>query len=220
MLSYLGKTKRISNNREGLVPLFRKILDRELSLVRSWRGCDGHQYGDEKVNCKQAICGSTPRFCIQTAMKVEVNNNAVEISTTIPLMRSAEVLHSNALDVIGAFSSYLIVLLKRRGEACMKLLRSHINDVFFNDGFTIAWHRKDGTVGYFCIPGYENIQCAIRILEDGQYEEFLKNPQAVDQAIKAIMNDPELDHSDAGSFKFSELVSILCEAHMQLFQRV
>ena len=153
-------------------------------------------------------------------MKVEVKNNAVEITTTIPLMRSAEVLHSNALDVIGEFSSYLIVLLKRRGEACMKLLRSHINDVFFNDGFIIAWHRKDGTVGYFCIPGYENIQCAIRILEDGQYEEFLKNPQAVDQAIKAIMNDPELDHSDAGSFKFSELVSILCEAHMQLFQRV
>lgn len=151
-----------------------------------------------------------------TAMKVEVKNNAVEITTSIPLMQSDEIFRSpgKALDIIGSFSAYLTILLKRRGEACMKLLRNHINDVFFNDGFTVAWHRKDGTVGYFCIPGYENIQKAIGQLQNGRYKEFLDTPSSVDQAIKAIMNDPELDHSDCGSFKFSELVSVLCEVHL------
>lgn len=148
-------------------------------------------------------------------MKVEVKNNAVEITTTIPLMQGDEIFRSpdRAMEIIGSFSAYLIILLKRREEACIKLLRNHINDVFFNDGFTIAWHRKDGTVGYFCIPGYENIQKAIEQLQHGRYKEFLDTFSSVDQAIKAIMNDPELDHADCGSFKFSELVSVLCEYH-------
>jgi hypothetical protein len=149
-------------------------------------------------------------------MKVEVKNNAVEITTTIPLMQSDEIFRSpnKSLDIIGSFSAYLTLLLKRRGEACMKLLRNHINDVFFNDGFTIAWHRKDGSVGYFCIPGYESTYRAIDQLQHGRYKEFLVTPSSVDQAIKAIMNDPELDHADCGSFKFSELVSVLCEVHL------
>lgn len=149
-------------------------------------------------------------------MKVEVKNNAVEITTTIPLMRSSENFRSpdRAIDIIDAFSTRLILLLKRRGEACVKLLRSHVNEVFFNDGFTIAWHRKDKTVGYFCIPGYKNIQKAIEQLQQGDYNKFLNSHTSTDQAIKAIMNDPELDHSDAGSFKFSELVSVLCECHI------
>lgn len=121
-----------------------------------------------------------------------------------------------ALDIIGSFSAYLTLLLKRRGEACMKLLRSHISDVFYNNGFTIAWHRKDGTTGYFNVPTYGNIQEAIKQLQHGRYKEFLNTPSSVDQAIKAIMNDPELDHADSGSFKFSELVSVLCEYHILL----
>lgn len=150
------------------------------------------------------------------AVEVKVNNNAVEITTTLPLMQSNEIFRSpgKALDIIGSFSAYLTLLLKRRGEACMKLLRNHINNVFFNDGFTIAWHRNDGTVGYFCVPGYESIQKAIEQLQHGRYKEFLDTPSSVDQTIKAIMNDPELDHSDCGSFKFSELVSVLCEVHL------
>lgn len=149
-------------------------------------------------------------------MKVEVKDNAVEITTTIPLMQSDEVFRNpdRARRIIGSFSAYLTLLLKRRGEACMKLLGNHINDVFFNDGFTIAWHRKDKTVGYFCIPGYENIQKAIEQLQHSKYKEFLDTPSSVDQAIKAIMNEPELDHADSGSFKFSELVSVLCEVHL------
>jgi hypothetical protein len=151
-------------------------------------------------------------------MKVNITGNAVELTTTIPLMESEEGRNicnpGKALDIIGSFSAYLTLLLKRRKEACMKLLRSHINDIFYNNGFTIAWHRKDGTVGYFNIPTYETISNAIHTLQLGNYKMFLDSKPMVDQAIKAIMNEPELDHADSGSFKFSELVSVLCEYHI------
>jgi hypothetical protein len=44
-------------------------------------------------------------------MRVEVKNNAVEITTTIPLMQSEEIFRSpgKALDIIGSFSAYLII---------------------------------------------------------------------------------------------------------------
>lgn len=150
-------------------------------------------------------------------MEVELKNNAVEITTTIPLMQNDEGFNTcnpgKALDIVGSFSGYLIVLLTRRKDACMKLLRNHINDVFYNNGFTIAWHRKDGTTGYFNIPSYQVMEDAIKLLKDGKYKVFLEYTAMVDQTIKAIANDPELDHSDCGSFKFSELVSVLCEYH-------
>lgn len=157
-------------------------------------------------------------ICTSTAMKVEVVGNAVELTESIPLMENEEGRNicnpEKALMIIDSFSSYLVTLLKNRKEACMKLLRSHLNDIFYNNGFTIAWHRKDGTTGYFNIPTYKLMCEAIQALKLGNYEIFLNSKPMIDQAIKAVMNEPSLDHSDAGTFKFSELVSVLCEYHI------
>jgi hypothetical protein len=150
-------------------------------------------------------------------MKVKITENAVELTTTIPLMENEEgrnVCNPNkALDIIGSFSAYLTLLLKRRMEACSKLLNNHLNDVFYNDGFRIAWHRKDGSVGYFNTISYGTMCEAVHTLQLGNYKTFLDSKSMIDQVIKAIMNDPDLDHADSGSFKFSELVSVLCEYH-------
>jgi hypothetical protein len=150
-------------------------------------------------------------------MKVEVKNNAVEITTTIPLMMNDEGFNAcnpkKASEIVSAFRTYLITLIGNRMEACIRLLRSHLNDVFYNNGYTIAWHRKDKTIGYFNIPGYQVMKDAVELLKNDECKKFMESKPMVDQAIKAIMNDPNLDHSDAGPYKFSELVSVLCEIH-------
>ena len=45
------------------------------------------------------------------------------------------------------------------------------------------------------------------VVDYGSYGE------EADQKIKALLNDTEQDHSDCGGFKYSELVSMLCELH-------
>lgn len=150
-------------------------------------------------------------------MKIEIKNNAVEITTTIPLMMNDEGLRVcdpiKALDIIVTFSPYIIELLSKRMEACMKLLRAHVNDVIFNNGYTIAWRRKDNSIGYFNAPSYQVMEEAVKLLKDGEYNKYMKSLPMIDQTIKAIMNDPDLDHSDRGNYKFSQLVSVLCEIH-------
>lgn len=115
------------------------------------------------------------------------------------------------MDVIGAFSPRIIASLERRMQACQSLLINHINDIEYNDGRHICWRRKDGTGGDFNIPSFEAMQNCIKALEKSDFKMFCTRRSWIDQVLKALLNDTEQDHSDMGGFRYSQLVSILCE---------
>ena len=115
------------------------------------------------------------------------------------------------MDIIGAFSPRIIASLERRMQACQSLLINHINDIEYNDGQHICWRRKDGTGGDFNIPSFRAMQDAVKALEHSCFREFCSMKVWIDQTLKALLNDTEQDHSDCGGFRYSQLVSILCE---------
>jgi len=115
------------------------------------------------------------------------------------------------IDIIGAFSPRIIASLERRMQACQSLLIAHINDIEYNDGKHICWHRKDGTGGDFNIPSFEAMQKCIKALENSDFKIFCTRRSWIDQTLKALLNDTEQDHSDMGGFRYSQLVSVLCE---------
>ena len=115
------------------------------------------------------------------------------------------------LNIVGAFSPRIINSLQRRMQACQSLLINHINDIEYNDGMHICWYRKDGTGGDFNIPSFQAMQDAVKALEHSCFKEFCTKKVWIDQTLKALLNDTEQDHSDMGGFRYSQLVSILCE---------
>ena len=117
-----------------------------------------------------------------------------------------------AYDLLGSFSARLIASLERRMKACFTNLVGHINDIeYANECGRVVYHRKDGTYGTFNLPSYNTMKDAISALKEGQWKQFLESGIYLDQTLKALLNDTEQDHSDEGSFKYSELVSLLCE---------
>ena len=119
-----------------------------------------------------------------------------------------------ACDIIGAFSERLIASLERRMSACQKKLLAHIENAKAIDGNFITWRRKDGSEDHFIVGSFEAMKDAIKMLHSGAQWKFLQNRTAVDQTIKALLNDTEQDHSDANGFRYSELVSVLMESHI------
>ena len=115
------------------------------------------------------------------------------------------------MDIIGAFSPRLIASLERRMQACQRNLLNHLEDIEYNDGRHICWRRKDGTGGDFNVPSFEAMQDCVKALKDSSFSEFLKQKLWIDQTLKALLNDTEQDHSDMGGFRYSQLVSLLCE---------
>ena len=57
---------------------------------------------------------------------------------------------------------------------------------------------------------YEAMSDCIKALQFSQFRSVLENPMWIDQIIKALLNDTEQNHEDAGGFKYSQLVSMLC----------
>lgn len=115
------------------------------------------------------------------------------------------------IDIIRAFSPRIIASLERHMQACQSLLIAHINDIEYNDGTYIWWRCKDGTGGNFNIPSFQVMQNCVEALEHSCFKEFCTKTVWIDQTLKALLNDTEQDHSDMGGFRYSQLVSILCE---------
>lgn len=115
------------------------------------------------------------------------------------------------MDIIGAFSPRIIASLERRMQACQRNLLNHLEDIEYNDGMHICWRRKDGTGGDFNVPSFKAMQDAVKALEHSCFREFCTKKVWVDQTLKALLNDMEQDHSDCGGFRYSQLVSVLCE---------
>lgn len=120
------------------------------------------------------------------------------------------------MDIIGAFSPRIIASLERRMQACQRNLLNHLEDIEYNDGQQICWRRKDGTGGDFNIPSFEAMQDCVKALEKSDFKVFCTKKLWIDQTLKALLNDTEQDHSDMGGFRYSQLVSILCELHANI----
>ena len=115
------------------------------------------------------------------------------------------------IDILKAFAPRIIASLIRRMNACQNLLISHFNDIEYNDGRHICWYRKDGTSGNFNVPSFEAMQNCVKALENSCFKEFVTKKSWIDQVLKALLNDDEQDHSSVGEYRYSQLVSILCE---------
>jgi hypothetical protein len=117
-----------------------------------------------------------------------------------------------ALDLIGAYSPILIASLERRMQACEQNLIRHLNDIeYADDCGHIVYVRKDKTRGNFNIPSFNTMKDAVKALSQSQFKSFFENKCWIDQTLKALLNDTEMHHEDKGCFKYSELISLLCE---------
>lgn len=117
------------------------------------------------------------------------------------------------MDLLGSFSDVIKASLERRMEACQQNLINHIQDVEFNDGRHIVYHRKDGSCGTFNVSSFQGMQDCVKAFKESQFKSVLKNKLWVDQILKALLNDTEQYHEDQGVFKYSDLISMLCELH-------
>lgn len=117
------------------------------------------------------------------------------------------------MDLLGSFSDIIKASLERRMEACQQNLINHIQDVEFNDGRHIVYHRKDGSCGTFNVSSFQGMQDCVKALKESQFKSVLKNKLWIDQILKALLNDTEQHHEDQGVFKYSDLISMLCELH-------
>lgn len=117
-----------------------------------------------------------------------------------------------ALDLIGAYSPILIASLERRMQACEQNLVRHLDDIEYADNCGhIVYVRKDKTRGNFNVPSFNAMRDAVKALSQSQFKSFLENKIWIDQVLKALLNDTEMHHEDKGYFKYSELISLLCE---------
>lgn len=117
-----------------------------------------------------------------------------------------------ALDLIGAYSPILIASLERRMQACEQNLIRHLNDIEYADNYGhVVYIRKDKTRGNFNVPSFNAMKDAVKALSQSQFKAFFENKCWIDQTLKALLNDTEMHHEDKGCFKYSELVSLLCE---------
>ena len=111
-------------------------------------------------------------------------------------------------DCVKAFSKFLIESLTRRYNACRSKLLEHASEITYKDDYVYEW-----PTGMYNIPSAEKMNEAIQMLEDGQYTQFIKDRYAIDQVLKALLNDVEPHPDKIDGYKFSELVSVLMEAH-------
>lgn len=123
-------------------------------------------------------------------------------------------------DLIGSFSKRMIASLERRMHACQENLIRHLDDIEYSDECGhIVYRRKDGSTSSFNVSSFNNMKEAIAALKQSRWRDFRDNPFWIDQTLKALLNDTEQDHSDKGQLKYSDLVSFLCEAHINAFHQ-
>ena len=121
-------------------------------------------------------------------------------------------------DLIDSFAPRMIASLERRMKACQENLIRHLDSVEYSDECGhIVYRRKDGSTGTFNVSSFNVMENAVKALKQSDWRGFKDNPMFIDQTIKALLNDTEQDHSDCGQLKYSDLVSFLCEAHINGF---
>ena len=152
--------------------------------------------------------------------KVEKVSEGIQLTMLIPVrepdfnnvLTESQVKDIRA-DIIGAFSSRIIGSLERRQEACKAKLFKNIGTAFTDpDGLQIVYKENNHTC-IFNMSSYEAMSECIKALQFSKFRAVLEKPMWIDQIIKALLNDTEQNHEDAGGFKYSQLVSMLCDIH-------
>lgn len=160
---------------------------------------------------------NTPLF------KVTPNENGMQITFDIPRksLEGETLSHEQriaiSMDILGAFSKHIIESLKRRQEACVAKLVKNMGSAFVQEFSAQIFFKEGKRLCAFNIPSYQVMDECIDMLQHSEFKSLLEHPQAfvfADQILKALMNDPEQNHEDAGGFKYSQLVSLLCEMHL------
>ena len=160
---------------------------------------------------------NTPLF------KATPNENGMQITFNIPRkdlepeFLSHEQSVALLMDILGAFSKRIIESLKRRQEACVAKLVKNMGSAFVREFGAQIFFKEGKRLCTFNIPSYQVMDKCVDMLQNSQFREILEHPQVfvfADQMLKALLNDPEQNHEDAGGFKYSQLVSLLCEIHM------
>ena len=154
------------------------------------------------------------------------NENGIQMSLTIGINYCNKQRHGSdfdidrartrcinySLDLIGAYSPILIASLMRRMQACEQNLIRHFDSIEYADNCGhIVYVRKDNSRGQFNIPSFEAMKNAVKALQQSEFKAFVQNKLWIDQTLKALLNDTEQHHDDLKEFKYSELVSLLCE---------
>ena len=153
--------------------------------------------------------------------KVEKVEEGIQLTMLLPVREpdfdnvlTESQVKGTCADIIGAFSSRIIASLERRQNACKAKLFKNIGTAFTDpDGLQIVY-KEDNRTCIFNMPSYEAMSDCINALQFSQFRSVLESPMWIDQIIKALLNDTEQNHEDAGGFKYSQLVSMLCGLHL------
>lgn len=165
-------------------------------------------------NTSIKICRENQYTELCTTIQIPFCNNEGKEATLDDFKESCKRRDAYVFDLIGSFAPRIIASLERRMKACQENLVRHLDDIEYSDECGhIVYHRKDGSKGNFNTNSFNAMQESVAILKQSRWREFVVNFCYIDQTIKALMNDPEQDHSDVGKLKYSDLVSFLCENH-------
>lgn len=167
----------------------------------------------------------------ETLIEVYRENKYTELSMTVQipfcnkqkgqdfdLDRAQKRAEAYTFDLIGSFASRMIASLERRMKACQENLIRHLDSIEYSDECGhIVYRRKDNSTGNFNVFSFKLMQEAVKTLRQSNWREFKDNIWFIDQTLKALLNDTVQDHSDCGQLKYSDLVSFLCEVHINGF---
>lgn len=119
-------------------------------------------------------------------------------------------------DILGSFAPRIIASLKRRMKACLTHMLNHAENMYTPCEGIIQWDQKNGSHNHFSIYSYNEMLNCIKAFNNGCLDDIMKNAFWMDQILKALLLDPVefQDHTDAGGFRYSELISLLCECHV------
>jgi len=150
-------------------------------------------------------------------ISIEVNDRSARVSFDIPVVASEntpENWENLAIDILGSFSTRIIESLRRRIAACEAKLVHHLDTAYTTEYGQRILYKNGKVQESFNYPNYQGMKDCIKALEFSSFRAVLDNRPWIDQILKALLNDPEQNHEDAGGFKYSQLVSLLCEVHM------
>lgn len=153
--------------------------------------------------------------------KVEKVSEGIQFTMLLPVREidpadilTESKLKANCTAIFNAFSSRIIAALKRRQAACKAKLFKNIGTAFTDSNGMQIWYKEGNRLCSFNMLSYAAMSDCIKAFQFSEYHAVLREPAWIDQIIKALLNDPEQNHEDAGGFKYSELVSMLCAIHM------
>lgn len=155
---------------------------------------------------------------------VHAENKQIEINLTafIPMAEIQEATAEQRIearrrerarqyDLIGSFSELIIQSVERRMKVCQSQLLEHISEAKAYGESVFVWKDKRGVTRTFNLISYKLMEDIVKSLKQSDWRFLCNNGPAKVQVVKALMNDPEQDHSDRGDFHYSELVTLLTE---------